>query len=158
MTISPYNEREEASPINGIRIIPLKKMVDNRGAVLHMLNAHSEHFKKFGEIYFSYTNPGIIKGWKLHFEMTQNFTVPVGAIKFAFYDMREGSPTQGKTFSFCSSLENYTLIIVPPHIWYSFKCISDTPALIANCATIIHTPQEVSTKPIGDHFFPYQWD
>jgi dTDP-4-dehydrorhamnose 3,5-epimerase-like enzyme len=41
-----------------------------RGSVMHMLRADAEHFQGFGEIYFSTVNPGAIKGWHIHREMT----------------------------------------------------------------------------------------
>ena len=51
--------------IDGLKIIPLKKYQDERGMVLKMLSIKSKYYEKFGEIYFSYTKPGIIKGWKM---------------------------------------------------------------------------------------------
>ena len=68
--------------ISGINIIPLKKISDNRGAVLHVLKSTDSHFTKFGETYFSKINSGVIKGWKYHKKMSQNFSVPHGKLKF----------------------------------------------------------------------------
>ena len=66
--------------IEGIKRTVLKKHIDERGMLFHMMREDFEVFDKFGEIYFSFTNPGIIKGWKKHHEMVQNFAVPVGEI------------------------------------------------------------------------------
>ena len=49
--------------IEGIIITPLKKIKDERGAVMHMLSRDSDVFKSFGEIYFSTINPKFIKAW-----------------------------------------------------------------------------------------------
>ena len=47
--------------IEGIKITPLKQIEDERGKVMHMLRNDSKNFTKFGEIYFSFTNPNSIK-------------------------------------------------------------------------------------------------
>src|SRR6202022_518836 len=63
--------------ISGLVVTPLRRIPDERGAVLHMLRDDSPMFERFGEIYFSTVYPGAIKGWHLHREMTLNYAVPL---------------------------------------------------------------------------------
>ena len=77
--------------INGVKITPLKQYFDERGKVMHMLRNDSPLFEKFGEIYFSCTYPNAIKAWHLHNEMTLNYAVIHGQIKFVLYDDRNNS-------------------------------------------------------------------
>ena len=81
--------------IEGVKIIPLKQIVDERGKVMHMLKATDPHFLKFGEIYFSCAWPGTVKAWHLHKSMTMNNAVISGRAKLVLYDGRDGSPTKG---------------------------------------------------------------
>ena len=81
--------------IEGIKIIPLKQIFDERGKVMHMMRNDSDIFTQFGEIYFSVTYPGVVKAWHLHKEMTLNYSVVSGAIKFVFYDEWVDSKTKG---------------------------------------------------------------
>ena len=37
---------------------------------MHMIKSSDPEFKKFGEIYFSCINPGVIKAWHIHKTMT----------------------------------------------------------------------------------------
>src|SRR3989338_5468983 len=78
--------------IDGVQIIPLKRIQDERGMVMHMLRRDDAHFTQFGEIYFSVIYPGIIKGWHLHARMTINYAVVQGSIKLVLYDQRPDSP------------------------------------------------------------------
>ena len=134
----------EQTNISGLKIIPLKKISDNRGTVLHMLRADSKHFKQFGEIYFSEINPGYAKTWKNHSKMIQNFAVPVGKVLFKFYDDRSTSKSFGaKDKIIIGRPNNYYLLIVPPLVWYSFENIFDKHSLIANCASLPHDPNEL---------------
>ena len=66
--------------VRGVEIHPLKVIADDRGAVLHMLRADAPHFRGFGEIYFSAVNPGAIKAWHIHQEMTLNYACVSGMI------------------------------------------------------------------------------
>ena len=143
--------------IEGVLIHPLKQIPDERGKIMHMLRADDPHFEKFGEIYFSVVYPGVIKGWHLHKRMTLNYAVIVGMIKLVLYDDREGSPTRGELMELFIGESNYVLVKIPPRIWNGFKGIGVKPAIVANCATEPHDPEEiVRMDPFTDKI-PYDW-
>ena len=143
--------------INGVIIKDLKQIADERGKVMHMLRCDSPLFEKFGEIYFSVVNPGVVKAWKRHKEMTQNFAVPIGMIKLVIYDNRDGTISYGKTEILEIGEDNYCLVRIPPLVWYGFQCASSTQTLIANCSDIPHDPDEVEQLDPLNSFIPYQW-
>ncbi len=58
--------------IEGVKVISLRRIPDERGTICHMLRCTDPHFIQFGEIYFSTAYPGVIKAWHLHKEMTLN--------------------------------------------------------------------------------------
>jgi dTDP-4-dehydrorhamnose 3,5-epimerase len=143
--------------IEGIEILPLKILRDDRGAVMHMIRSTDSHFSKFGEVYFSLVNPGAVKGWKKHKEISQNMVVPEGMIQIVFYDDRENSKTRGRLLSIEFGVDNYNLVKIPPNVWYAFKAISKTHALIANCTTAPHDPNESVVLPLENDIIPYSW-
>tara|TARA_B100001093_G_C26759873_1_gene985163 strand:+ start:862 stop:1311 length:450 start_codon:yes stop_codon:yes gene_type:complete len=143
--------------IDGVVLTPLKQIFDERGKVMHMLRSDSDVFTKFGEIYFSCTYPGVVKAWHLHKEMTLNYAVIYGEIKFVLYDDRNNSPTYKKVDEFFISPENYYLVTVPPGVWNGFKCIGLTSAIIANCSTIPHSSNEIIRRSVNDENIPYEW-
>lgn len=143
--------------IDGVFVKPLRQIGDERGKVMHMLRADDPQFEKFGEIYFSVVYPGAIKAWHLHKEMALNYACPVGNIKFVLYDDREGSPTRGELMELFTGPDDYKLIHVPPLVWNGFKGVGTVPALVANCATIGHSKDEiVRLDPLGGKI-PYDW-
>ena len=144
--------------IQGVKITQLKQIFDERGKVMHMLRSDSQHFSKFGEIYFSCTYPGAIKAWHMHKEMTLNYAVIFGSIKFVLYDDRHNSPTQKEVQELFISTENYQLVTVPPGIWNGFKSIENKFSIIANCSDIPHDPEEMLRKPFNDKYFNYDWN
>lgn len=143
--------------IEGIRIIPLRQIPDERGTVMHMLRADDPHFDRFGEIYFSTVYQGVVKGWHLHERMTINYAVPVGAIKLVLFDDRDGSPTRGELQEVFLGDGNYALVTVPPFVWNGFKGIAAPYSVVANCATIPHDPTEIRRMdPFGSKI-KYDW-
>lgn len=143
--------------IDGVRVTPLRQILDERGKVMHMLRSSDDHFQQFGEIYFSCVYPGAIKAWHLHSRMSLNYAVPFGAIKFVLYDDREGSSTRGQLQELFLGPDNYQLVTVPPFVWNGFKGISPEMAIVANCATLPHDPAEISRKDPFDLSIPYDW-
>jgi len=143
--------------IHDVRITPLRRIPDERGAILHMLRADAPAFESFGEIYFSVVYPGVIKGWHIHRQMTLNYAVPVGMVKLVCYDDREGSPTRGVLQELHVGELDYVLVTIPPLIWNGFKGEGDRPALVANCATIPHDPSEIDRLDPFSEQIPYDW-
>ena len=143
--------------IDGVTITPLRQIADERGKVMHMLREDSPIFSRFGEIYFSTVRPGAIKAWHYHHRMTLNYAVIHGAIKFVLYDDREGSTTRGKTQELFLSPENYCLVTVPPLIWNGFKGLGETSSIVANCATLPHSAEEIERRSPLDPSIPYDW-
>jgi dTDP-4-dehydrorhamnose 3,5-epimerase len=144
--------------LHGVIVQPLHQIIDERGKVMHMLRCNSPLFEQFGEIYFSVVNPGAVKAWKLHTKMTLNYAVPIGEIKLIMYDERLGSPTKHEIQEILLGEDNYCLIRIPPMIWTGFQGKGSTRALIANCATLPHDPNEVIRCEPCERKVPYDWD
>jgi dTDP-4-dehydrorhamnose 3,5-epimerase len=145
------------SEIAGLVVTPLRRIPDERGAVFHMLRDDSPVFERFGEIYFSTVYPGAIKGWHLHRKMTLNYAVPFGMIKLVCYDDRPDSPTHGNVTELHIGDLNYCLVTIPPLIWNGFKGTATHPALVANCATVHHSPDEIERLDPFSERIPYDW-
>ena len=143
--------------IEGVKIVPLRRIPDERGAIFHMLRSDAPHFEKFGEIYFSMVYPGVVKGWHLHKEMTLNYAVVHGMIKLVLYDGREGSSTRGEVQEIFLGDQNYALVRIPPMVWNGFKGIGVDPAIVANCSTLPHQADEIVRMDPTDPSIPYDW-
>lgn len=144
--------------IQGVRVTPLRRISDERGRVMHMLRVDDPHFESFGEIYFSVVYPGAVKAWHLHRAMTLNYAVISGSVKLVLYDERPSSPTVGETVELFPGEADYSLVTVPPGIWNGFKGIGITPAIVANCATLPHDPEEIVRRSHDDREIGYDWD
>ena len=95
-------------PIHDVDVVPLRRIPDERGTILHMLRSNDDHFRRFGEIYFTTIYRDVVKGWHTHAEMTLNYACIYGRVKVVLHDGREGSPTAG-------SLMEVFMVTDPPH-------------------------------------------
>ena len=143
--------------IHDVRMIPLKQIPDHRGKVMHMLRVDDPHFEKFGEIYFSTANPGVVKGWHLHTKMTLNYAVVSGKILLVLFDERENSPSKGVVQEITLSPEHYFLVQIPAFIWNGFKGMASEPSIVANCSTHPHDPNEIQRIDHDSSRVPYKW-
>ncbi len=144
--------------IKGVIVKPLKRIPDERGAVYHMLRNDDAVFEKFGEIYFSFVNPGVVKGWHFHKKMALNYAVVRGTVKLVIYDDRKNSPTKGNLAELFIGEENYCLVRIPPMVWNGVKNIGTGQAIIANCATLPHDPDEIERLDPASDKIPYDWN
>ena len=144
--------------IDGVQIIPLKRIPDERGTVMHMLKSTDPHFQRFGEIYFSTVYPGVVKGWHRHREMTLNYACISGRIKLVLYDDRPSSTSKGELLEIFLGPDNYSLVVIPPCVWNGFKGLSDPAAIVANCATHPHDPSRSERLDPFANQIPYRWE
>jgi len=144
--------------IEGVVVKKLKKIPDERGSILHMLKKEDDEFNLFGEIYFSTIYPGVIKGWHIHKEMELNYAVISGNIKLVLYDERENSKTKGTLMEIFIGDKNYALVKIPKMVWNGFKGIGTQEAIVANCTTISHRPDEIERLDPFSKKIPYDWE
>ncbi len=144
--------------IDGVKVTPLRQIPDERGKIMHMLKSTDVHFQKFGEVYFSVALPGSIKAWHVHKSMVLNYAVPFGRIKLVLFDKRPNSPTKGELQEIFIGEDNYCLVTVPPGVVNGFKAYGTTQAIVANCATEPHSPDEIVRIDPFTKDIPYSWD
>ena len=143
--------------IDGVKVIPLRRIPDERGTIYHMLRASDPHFDRFGEIYFTSVYSGIVKGWHKHTEMTLNYACVFGRVKVVVYDDRPGSATAGNLLEVFLGPDDYSLISIGPGIWSGFKGMSEPYAIVANCCTHPHDPSRTTRVDPFDNDIPYDW-
>lgn len=147
-------------PIDGVKVISLKRIADERGTIYHMLRSSDEHFKKFGEIYFSKVYKDAVKGWHTHNTITLNYCCVVGMIKLVLFDSRKKSTSYGNIMEIFMGDDNYCLAQIPIGVTNGHKGISDW-SLLASCPDLPHDQlPKNEMERIDPHHndIPYKWD
>ena len=120
-----------------------KRVINNKnGNIIHFFSKKEKNFKEFGEIYFTWVKKNKTKGWKYHKKMHMNLTVPVGYVRFFFYDDKKHTVKKidiGK--------KNHGVLYVPPRVWFAFRNINKKKdSLVTNLSNIIHSKNESINK------------
>ena len=144
--------------IEGVKVIPLRKIPDERGMIMHMLKCTDPHFEKFGEVYFSTAYPGVIKGWHLHTKQTQFYAVIKGMIKLVIFDERKDSSTCGELMEIFTGEDNYQLVRIPVGVVNGYKTIGSETAIVANCADLPHEANEMLRYDPHKSHIKYDWN
>lgn len=132
--------------VEGVLLTPLKKIHHPKGDVFHGMKKSDAGYCGFGEAYFSTIHFQDVKPWKKHLEMTLNFVVPMGEIRFVIYDDREDSLTKNNFFDVTLGSDNYQRITIPPGVWVAFSGVGSEFNLLLNLANMEHNPAEVERK------------
>lgn len=146
--------------IKGVRIKPLRVIPDERGRLFEILRKDDPIFQKFGQVYCTTVNAGVVKGWHYHKKQIDSFVCVSGMIKLVLYDDRAGSPTKGRVNEFCIGTHNPLLVQIPPHVWHGFKGISAPEAIVINIPTEPYhrkRPDEYRVDP-HQNDIPYDWN
>ena len=140
--------------INDVLLTPLDIIETPGGDVMHAMRKIDSGFNGFGEAYFSWVSFNSIKAWKRHTKMTMNLIVPVGNVKFVFF---EDANEIANKFRIEEIGENrYERITVPPGIWFGFQGIDYPKSLIMNIANIPHQTNEVERLSLNK--INYVWN
>jgi dTDP-4-dehydrorhamnose 3,5-epimerase len=143
--------------IDGVQVVPLRRIPDERGTIYHMLKRTDAHFKGFGEIYFSTVYQGVVKGWHKHRNMTLQYACIYGRVKLVIYDDRESSPTRGELMELFLGPDNYSLVVIPPGLWNGFKGMALDYSIVADCIDIPHEEADSERVDPFKNDIPYDW-
>lgn len=145
--------------IEGVKVKPLVRHLDDRGYVMEILRSDDELFGQFGQVYVSTCNPGVVKAWHCHRKQTDNFCVVKGNAKIGLYDDRDGSPTRGETMSIVIGELNAVLVQIPPLVWHGQMCVGTETSYLVNVPTEPYdarNPDELRRDAL-DPEIDFQW-
>jgi dTDP-4-dehydrorhamnose 3,5-epimerase len=155
-SISP-NENHDKLMIFDVKLTHLQIVSSEHGAVLHMVKNIDSTFAGFGEIYFSTIAQGQRKDWRRHNIATAQLAVPIGRVRFALFDDRGDSHSNGATWDVTLGRDHYFLLTIPPGVWFAIQNVGTSEALIANCSSMPHDPTSIDRRPLSTVDIPYDW-
>ncbi len=145
--------------IHGVKIKPLTRHLDERGYVMEILRDDDPEFIKFGQVYITTCNPGLVKAWHAHRNQTDHFCVIKGSAKIGLYDGREDSPTRGQGQTIVLSELDPALLQIPPMVWHGQMALGSEPSYLLNIPSEHYNrddPDELRKEPF-DPSIPFHW-
>lgn len=146
--------------MEGINVISLKKITNEKGFLLEVQRNDDKDFPGFGQAYITTTNPGIIKAWYRHHKQIDQIALIKGELLLVLYDTRQNSTSYNQIKEIHMVEKNPLLVQIPPGVWHGFKTISNEPALLLHINTIAYNFKNTDEDrlPPEDKTIPYQWN
>ena len=122
--------------IDGVRIVRLKKVVNDRGHLMEVQREDDDHFVGFGQAYVTCTLPGVIKAWYRHHRQIDQIALLRGTAAVALFDARPHSPSVGRTLECVLSDDSPALVQIPPGVWHGFQARGPEPLYLLHLNSI----------------------
>jgi dTDP-4-dehydrorhamnose 3,5-epimerase len=109
--------------------------------------------------YVTTVRPGYAKGWGLHKQHYDRYSLVLGAIDVILYDVRPESPTMGQVAKVTLSESNRGLMTIPAFVWHAMRNLTDREAVIVNMPSMRfdHSNPDKWTLPLDTPLIPYDF-
>ncbi len=116
--------------IDGVIVRDLVTHTDERGFFREIIRVTDDFFAEgFGQWSHSHMYTGVIKAWHLHRIQVDWWYVTAGVLRVGLHDLREKSPTHGRTMDFLmGDQQTARLLKIPPGVAHGCKVGSRAPS------------------------------
>jgi dTDP-4-dehydrorhamnose 3,5-epimerase len=145
--------------IQGVEVKKLVTHADERGFFREIVRTTESIVSEgWAQVSHSLMHPGVAKAWHLHRTQIDWWYVPVGDLKVALYDTREGSPTRGQLDElFLGEHYEAQLLKVPAGVAHGCRAIGTTAHLIYLTSKVYDPEHEELRIPHDDASIGYDW-
>jgi dTDP-4-dehydrorhamnose 3,5-epimerase len=153
---------EPLSPrIDGLQIRRCPPLEDERGDLVEVYRpSWGFHPAPLAYVYAVSLRPDSVRGWIVHSKQDDRIFIQRGAMTWAFFDDRDGSPTRGLLNVFTFSDRNRVLFTIPQGVWHAVKNIGRDEAMFINMPTrpYDHGDPDKYRLPIKNTLIPFAFE
>ena len=134
--------------------------MDPRGSVIELYDLRWKWHDEPLVFAYSFTiRPGIVKGWNLHREHEDRYTLLQGEMELVLFDPRPDSSTCGEVCRLVLSEHNRCLVNIPRNVWHADHNIGSKDVVVVNFPTIPydHRNPDKFRLPIGTELIPHSF-
>lgn len=142
--------------------------VDHRGRVFEIYPGKSEYWQDPVVYCYAFTiRSGQTKGWGLHLEKDDRYTLITGELLTILFDAREDSPTHGLVQKIVLTAQGPRQLRIPAGVWHMNIALGDSEAVLINHPTKVYEhdnpdrlllPYDTDKIPVDvSSYFPKQF-
>lgn len=122
--------------ISGVSVSSPVNHVDHRGRLFEIYAGPSDHWQDPIVYCYAFTvRPNQTKGWGLHKEKDDRYTLISGELLTILYDARTDSPTHGLVQKVVLSGQSARQLKIPKGVWHMNICLGENEAMLINHPT-----------------------
>lgn len=150
-----------APRIDGVVVRYQRPIEDRRGEVLEVYRpSWGVDEEPLVYVYQVRIRPGAVKGWVRHEIQADRLFMIAGALRWALFDDRPGSPTHGLVNDLVLSDRAPALLIIPRGVWHAVQNIGVADAIFLNMPTqpYNHAAPDKVRLPLRTPRIPFDFD
>lgn len=136
--------------IEGVAIKQVAAHQSNDGFFAELVKAGEETYHEIRQTSYSETLPGVIKAFHNHKGYWEIWCVIKGQAKIVLADIREDSPTKGKTDTIITGEDDMKVIAIPPGVAHGYQALGSGPL-----GVLYHAGKEYDPANPGIEEIPY---
>ncbi|MEO6349189.1 MAG: dTDP-4-dehydrorhamnose 3,5-epimerase family protein [Candidatus Limnocylindrales bacterium] len=132
--------------------------VDERGWLVELFDPRAEQWTEpFAYAYATSVRPGYAKGWGLHKEHDDRYTLLFGHVEVLLYDVRPTSSTLGRLARYQLSEFDRGHLVIPAYVWHTMRNIGSTDVVVINFPTAAfdHRHPDKYSLPLNTDLIPF---
>jgi len=145
--------------IHGVKFKPLAVFADDRGILMEVLRDDEALLERFGQTTYTMSYPGTIKAFHWHRKQDDLWFVATGMAQVVLHDLREDSPTKGRTEVYCMGEHRYGLLLIPRGVAHGYRVLGEKPVGLIYHTTRSYNPKEPDEERIAhdDPAIGFDW-
>jgi dTDP-4-dehydrorhamnose 3,5-epimerase len=169
MTREPVKDRQTVTSagqpverlLEGVVLRPARPIPDKRGDVIEILDPRWAD--ACGPLVYAYQvslRPHAVKGWVRHLGQEDRIFLVRGALRWALFDSREGSPTAGELNLITVTERNPSLLVIPRGVFHAVENLGLDEAVFINLPTapFNHEDPDKYRLPLVNDLIPFAFD
>ena len=146
--------------IDGVVVRDLVTHVDDRGSLCELADERWDDVD--APIVSSYMwtiRPGVVKGWALHRQKADRYTLLFGEAEIVLYDERPASTTHGVVARLFVAEARRQMVRIPPGVWHAIRGLGTRDAVFANFPTTLyeHADPDKYGLPLDNDVIPFRF-
>ena len=147
------------SAIDGVVVKALVVHPDDRGYLMEVLRDDDRAFHEVKQTTFTVAYPGVIKAFHWHRRQWDIWFFATGMAQTVLHDLREGSPTCGRTEVLYMGERRPLVVAIPPFVAHGYRVLGSVPAALFYHTTERYDPAAPDEEriPFDDPRIGFDW-
>jgi len=136
--------------IDGVVVKTCAVHCDDRGRLMEVVREDEPVFRDVRQTTFTVAYPGVIKAFHWHKRQWDVWFFASGMAQVVLYDLREGSPTCGRTDVLYMGDRRPLVVAIPPGVAHGYRVLGAEPA-----ALFYHTSERYDPAAPDEERIPF---
>ena len=116
--------------IDGVVVKQCAVHGDDRGFLMEVVRDDEPVFRQVKQTTFTVSYPGVVKAFHWHRRQWDVWFFSAGMVQVVMYDLREGSPTHGRTDVLYMGERCPLVVAIPPGVAHGYRVLGSQPAAL----------------------------